>query len=203
MLDYMQAKTLLDKYEIKSVESKYVDSEKSAADFAKNDPIVLKVLSDNALHKSKAGLVKLGLTGTAEVSKAFSELEKRGKEFAPYKILAQKMAMSGVEIIIGGATDPQFGKMVMLGLGGIYVEAFKDTALRVCPITKHDAEEMIDQLKSKSVITFNGTTTTKLVTLLLNFSKMFLENGKLKEVDLNPVIMRQDGYDVVDIRMLV
>ena len=143
----MQAKSLLDKYKIKSIESKYVSSIDEAIEFAKNDAIVLKVLSDKALHKTKEHLVMLNLESEKEIREAYRTLEKRGAQFAPYKILAQKMSKGGVEAILGGTIDSQFGKAVLLGLGGVYVEAFNDTAIRLCPLSKYDAMDMIDQLK--------------------------------------------------------
>lgn len=199
----MQAKSLLDKYKIKSIESKYVSSIDEAIEFAKNDAIVLKVLSDKALHKTKEHLVMLNLEGEKEIREAYTTLEKRGAQFAPYKILAQKMSKGGVEAILGGTIDPQFGRAVLLGLGGIYVEAFNDTAIRLCPLSKYDAKDMIDQLKSKSVITYNGKATNMVATLLLRFSKMFYEHKEIKEIDLNPVIIRENDYEAVDLRILV
>jgi len=199
----MQAKSLLDKYKIKSIESKYVSSIDEAIEFAKNDAIVLKVLSDKALHKTKEHLVMLNLESEKKIKEAYRTLEKRGAQFAPYKILAQKMSKGGVEAILGGTIDSQFGKAVLLGLGGIYVEAFNDTAIRLCPLSKYDAKDMIDQLKSKSVITYNGKATNMVATLLLRFSKMFYEHKEIKEIDLNPVIIRENDYEAVDLRILV
>lgn len=202
LLEYFEAKKLLDKYGIKSIDSKYVSSAADAAKFAKDSKIVLKLISDNALHKSKAGLVKVNLSGANEITSAYNELASKGKKLSPYKIIAQKMASGGVEIIIGGRTDPQFGKLILLGLGGIYVEVFKDFALRVCPITKADAHDMIDQLKSRNVITYNGKSTKALTTLLMSVSEMLSQNNDIVELDLNPIIMREDSYDAVDIRLL-
>jgi acetyltransferase len=200
--DYFKAKTLLDKYHIKSIESKYVTKAEEAVKFAGGDAIVLKVISEKQLHKSKAGLVKLNLQGANEIKPAYKELEAKAKKITPYKIIAQKMARKGIEAILGGREDPQFGKLILMGLGGIYVEAFKDFALRTCPITKYDALEMLDQLRSKDVITYNGKSTAMITTLLLNVSKLLKENPSIKELDLNPVILREDGYEVVDIRVL-
>ncbi len=137
-----------------------------------------------------------------DIKNAFRDLVERAKPYAPYKILAQKMSKGGVETILGGNTDEQFGKVVLIGLGGVYVEVFKDTALRLCPITRYDAEAMISQLKAKDLITHNGKATSMLVNLLIKFSKLF-ENSKVKEIDLNPVFVREDSYEVVDIRMIV
>ena len=201
LLDYFEGRKLLDKYGIKSIESRYVTSAEDAAKFAGKDFIALKLISDKALHKSKAGLVKLNLNG-ADAKSAFSELVKKGGKLRPYKIIAQKMSKGGIEIIIGGRTDPQFGKLILLGLGGIYVEVFKDFALRICPITKNDAQDMIDQLKSKEIVTFHGKDTKLITKLLLDVSKLLTENKKISELDLNPVIMREGTYDAVDIRII-
>ena len=201
LLDYFEGKKILDKYGIKSIQSKYVESGNKAAKFSNNEPIVLKLISDKALHKSKAGLVKLNLKGK-EAEAAFEELTKRGKTLKPYKIIAQKMSKSGIEIIIGGRTDPQFGKLILLGLGGIYVEVFKDFALRICPIERNDALDMISQLKSKDVVTFKGEDTEMLVKLLLSVSKLLTYNDKITELDLNPLIIREGSYEAVDIRMI-
>jgi succinyl-CoA synthetase beta subunit len=200
-MEYRTAARMLESYGIGSVESTYVNSANDAVKFAKGGRIVLKAISNKALHKSKAGLVKLGLSGDGEIRRAFGELVSKAKRFKPYKILAQRMANGGIEIIVGGRQDDQFGGLILLGLGGIYVETFRDFALRVCPITRFDAEEMIEQMRSKNIITHNGRATKILVNLLLKASKLISENN-LSELDLNPVILRENGYDVVDIRIL-
>lgn len=201
LIEYMKASKMLEKYGIKSIRSSYVPSSLEAVKFAGANSIVLKLLSDKALHKSKAGLVKVGLLGKKDIESAFRELERKGASLKPYKIIAQEMAKGGIEIIIGGNIDQQFGKMVLLGLGGGYVETFKDTALRICPIGKSDAEDMLNQLKSKDVITSNGSNSKMVVDLVLQVSRFFSESD-ISELDLNPVMIRKDGYDVVDIRML-
>ncbi|MDE1855668.1 MAG: acetate--CoA ligase family protein [Candidatus Micrarchaeota archaeon] len=201
LMEYSAAARLISSYGIRSVESRYVKNADDAINFAGKQGIVLKAISKKALHKSKAGLIKLGLRTPDDISAAFADLSKRAKKFAPYKILAQKMAESGVEIIVGGREDPQFGKLVLVGLGGIYVEAFRDFALRVCPISRFDAKQMIQQLKSRDVVTFHGKKEKMIEDLLMNASKLLSEN-KMSELDLNPVIVRNDGYDVVDIRIL-
>ncbi len=201
LLDYFEGKKLLDKYGIKSISSRYVSSAEEATKFSEGEPIVLKLISDQALHKSKSGLVKLDLRGT-EIKRAFTELQEKGRKLSPYRIIAQRMSKGGVEVIIGGRTDPQFGKLVLLGLGGIYVEVFKDFALRVCPITTEDANDMIAQLRSRDVITFKGKNTKMIEKLLLDVSRLLSENGRIDELDLNPLILREDGYEAVDIRML-
>ncbi len=143
----------------------------------------------------------LNISGSESIRKAFGELSKRAHAYAPYKILAQKMAGSGIEVIIGGREDQQFGKLLLIGLGGIFVESFRDFAVRVCPITRYDAVEMIRQLKSKDIVTYNGKAENELTSMLMKVSRMIEENS-ISELDLNPVIVREDGYDVVDIRII-
>ena len=201
LLDYMEAYQILEKYGIRSIESDYVKSADEAVEFSKDRNIVLKVISQNAMHKSKSGLVALDLNSPEKIKRAYADLEKKAQEFAPFKILAQVMAKKGIEIIIGGNTDPQFGKLILIGLGGIYVETFKDAASRVCPISSYDAKEMLLQLKSHSVIAPTPEAEKRVVDLLLKASKMFFDT-KINELDLNPVIINENGYEAVDIRMI-
>ncbi|MEM0074340.1 MAG: acetate--CoA ligase family protein [Candidatus Micrarchaeaceae archaeon] len=203
LIEYFKAQRLLDQYGIKSIKSTYVNSAEEAITFSEKEPIILKAISDKAIHKSKAGLVKLNLNGQEEIAAAYKSLQRAASKFAPYKILAQKMSANGIEIILGGSVDAQFGKTVLIGLGGIYVETFKDVAMRLCPITRYDAKEMLYQLKSASVITYDGAATNMLVDLLIKFSKMFYERAELKEVDLNPIIVRRNSYDAVDLRLMI
>ncbi len=203
LLDYIEAERMLKRYGIKTVRSAYVKSGEEAVRFSNGKPLVMKVLSQQALHKSKSGLVKLNLYTEKEVRDAFSYLAKRASslKLSGYKILAQEMAPSGIEIIVGGKVDPQFGKLVLVGLGGVYVEAFKDVAVRVCPIGSYDAKSMISQLKSRSVIAPNPGAERMVESLLLKASKMIMENN-ISELDLNPVILYPDGYNAVDLRIM-
>ncbi len=201
-MEYFKAKKILDSYNIKSIESSYVTTADEALRFCGNNKIVLKAISENAIHKSKAGLVMLDLNKET-VSGAFKELVKKAEKVKPYKIIAQKMSEKGIEIILGGRVDQQFGRLILIGLGGIYVEVFKDFALRICPITKYDASQMLEQLRSLNIIGYNGQAITMLETLLLSISKLLLEHPEIKELDLNPAIIRKDSYEIVDIRMIV
>lgn len=200
MMDYMPARTLLHKHGISSIRSAYVSSADEAVRFAGGRRIVLKVISKNAIHKSRLGLVRADLSAE-DIGEAFSGLESAARKYAPYRMLAQEMAAPGVEIIIGSRTDQQFGRIMLIGLGGIYVETFKDFALRVCPITKADALDMINQLRSRDVVTFMGEATEMIAELLIKASRL-AASEMVSELDLNPVIVRKGGYDVVDIRII-
>lgn len=111
------------------------------------------------------------------------------------------MVKNGTEIIIGGKVDAQFGKMILLGLGGIYVETFKDFTLRLCPITKRDAESMLQQLRSGPIIAPNPKTAATIKELLIKTSEMFMQND-ITELDLNPILMHDNTYDAVDLRLI-
>ncbi|MCL4389549.1 MAG: acetate--CoA ligase family protein [Candidatus Marsarchaeota archaeon] len=204
LVDYYTARKTLQKYKIKSVESRYVSSADDAIEFwNQKGMIVMKALSDKALHKSKSGLVELYLARDKQIKEAYSRLTRKAKslKIKGYKIIAQRMINNGKEIIIGGNIDQQFGKMILLGLGGVYVETFKDFALRVCPITRRDALSMLNQLKSRSVIAPDKKSESMIVDLLLKASKMFSSNN-MSEMDLNPIILHDGTYDAVDLRML-
>ncbi len=201
LLDYVSAYNLMKKYGINSIESKYVKSADEAIKFSKGRPIVLKGITKKAIHKTKSGLLELDLLTSDQIKGAFLRLSKKAQKFKPYKILAQPMTKQGIEIIMGGKVDSQFGKMILLGLGGIYVETFKDFALRVCPITRYDAKKMLEQLKSKKVIAPDQKSEKMIEEVLLKISKLLVENN-IQELDLNPLILHDGTYDAVDIRIL-
>jgi succinyl-CoA synthetase beta subunit len=201
LVEYFEAERLLKRSGIRSVESRYVKDPAAAVKFAGGDGIVLKAVSGKALHKSKSGLVAAGLNSDTDIERAFRAIERKAAQYKPYRILAQKMVKGGIEIIIGGNEDEQFGKMILIGLGGIYVEAFKDFALRVCPIGMDDALSMVRQLRSKAVIAPDAKRERMVAELLLKVSRMY-RNSNVKELDLNPVILHDGTYDAVDIRMI-
>ncbi|EQD42789.1 Acetyl-CoA synthetase I (ACSI, ADP-forming), subunit beta [mine drainage metagenome] len=201
LVEYMGAYKLMKKYGIRTVQSAYVSNAEQAIKFAGGKPIVLKAISGKALHKTKSGLVALNLTGERSISSAYASLVRAAEKYKPYKILAQRMVGSGVEVIIGGREDAQFGKLILFGLGGIYVEVFKDISIRVCPIRKSDAKSMLDDLKSKGMIAKDEKSAAIIEGLLLKTSRMLLEND-IKELDLNPIILHDGTYDAVDLRVL-
>ncbi|MBM3374383.1 MAG: acetyl-CoA synthetase, partial [Betaproteobacteria bacterium] len=117
-------------------------------------PVVVKVMSPDILHKSDAGGVKINLRSATEVKAAIEDMlaapKIKGARIEGF--LVEEMAPSGHELVIGGLRDPQFGPLVMVGLGGIFVEIFKDVSFRLCPIARIDAEEMLDELKAAAIL---------------------------------------------------
>ncbi len=204
LFSYDAARKTLDKYKIRSIETALISSSNEAVGFwGGRGMIVMKVISDKALHKSKSGLVSLYLSNEKQIRDAFSTLTRRASKLklGKYSVIAQRMILGGKEIIIGGNTDPQFGKVILLGLGGIYVETFKDFALRVCPISRADAASMVEELRSANVIAPDTKSKDLVVSILLKASKMFSENA-FAEMDLNPIILHDGTYDAVDLRIL-
>jgi succinyl-CoA synthetase beta subunit len=201
MIDYIEASKMAKRYGLRVARAAYVSSADDAVSFASGKTVVMKVISQKAIHKTKSGVVLLDLRGEKEVRKGFSDLTKKAAQLKPYKILIQEMVKGGVEIIIGGTVDQQFGKLILLGLGGIYVEVFKDFAERVCPVGRAEAVSMVNQLRAKKVIAPDGKSEEMVISLITRIGKMFEDEG-LAELDLNPVILHDGTYDLVDIRAI-
>lgn len=186
---------------------KLAKSEDEAAAIAKKlgYPVALKVVSEAISHKSDIGGVKIRLRKEESLRVAYRDIMEsvRGKNIEG--VLVQKMARRGMELIIGGKKDPQFGHMVVLGLGGIYVEIFRDVSARICPVSEEDVEEMIGELKSHPLIegARGGKPIDKaaLKKMVLAACR-FIRKEDLKELDLNPVIFDDKGGDIVDARFV-
>ncbi len=169
-------------------------------------PVALKIISDEISHKTDVGGVKVGIRNDQALSLAYDEIMENAKthEARIKGILVQKMARKGVELIVGGKRDPQFGHMIILGMGGVYVEIFRDISARLCPISERDVEEMIEELKSHPIIEGargrKGISVEGLKELMLATCRL-MQKENIEELDLNPVIFDENGYDIVDARM--
>lgn len=177
-----------------------------AIDFAKKlgFPVVAKVVSPAIVHKTDVGGVRTGIHDQAELSAAFDQFA-RHKQFAG--ILVEEM-LEGVELIIGGKNDPQFGPVVLAGMGGIGVEIYKDTAIMMAPITRKDAHDMLSKLKGTSILSgFRGKSAIDLealVDLMVAFSRLLNKiHATISSVDLNPVFCSPRGCVVADARMML
>ena len=192
------------------------DVAKSAEDAVKlaNEigyPIVLKIVSPEVLHKSDAGGVIVGLESPDQVASAYQTIITNVKKFKSDAtitgILVQEMVPMDREIIIGMVKDPQFGPAIMFGLGGIFVEVLKDVSFRVAPLTKYDAEQMVQEIKAlpilKGVRGKKSIDFDKLTNMLLSVSKLVTEHPEIEELDLNPVIASPTDAIVVDARLIL
>nr|MBA4405090.1 hypothetical protein [Nanoarchaeum sp.] len=166
-------------------------------------PLVLKLVSNQAIHKTEINGVRFAHT-KEELEKEFTSLLELSKKLEIQGILAQEF-IEGEQLIIGIKKDSVFGHVILFGLGGIYTELLKDTAIRKCPITAQDAKEMIDSLQSKQL--FHNFRNKKLNTKLLiknlvNISRLPLKYKDIQELDINPFILNQKEGKAVDIRIV-
>lgn len=173
-------------------------------------PLAMKVVSKDILHKSDADGVKLDLRGAAALHAAYDQIMASCRSYAPSAdirgVLVTPMAKKGIEVIIGVVRDPIFGPVLMFGLGGIFVEILKDVAFRAIPLSRHDAESMVDGIKGHKILEgVRGeppADKTALVDLLLKVSSIVTAYPQLSELDLNPVLAYPNGYAVVDARII-
>jgi 3-hydroxypropionyl-CoA synthetase (ADP-forming) len=173
-------------------------------------PLVAKIVSSQILHKTDVKGVKVGLLNEAAVKQTFNDMYSRlSKQYNVKGVLLEKMAASdGIELIVGLQNDPQFGPVIMAGIGGIYTEVFKDVSFRVLPITKEDAIGMIEDLKGNKILKgFRGMAAVNmdvLATALVNIGKFGIEMAPYYEsIDFNPVIFYENDYVVVDAKILL
>lgn len=174
-------------------------------------PVALKISSPDILHKSDVGGVKLDLNSAEAVEQAYDALlsaVKRGNPEARVDgVLVSKMASPGLEVIVGMNRDPQFGPVILFGLGGIMVEIFQDVSLRLPPLTKEEALSMIQEIKGYRLLSgYRGRPAVDeqaLADCLLAMGRISEDHPELIEIDLNPVFAYPDGVLVADARIIV
>ena len=213
LLTEVESKELLHDAGIPVTVSKLATTAEEAAKIAKSIgyPVVMKVVSGDIAHKSDVGGVMLGLKTAKAVKEGFDEMMTRVKKNAPKAkidgVAVQQMAESGTEVIVGLTTDPQFGHVMMFGLGGIFVEVLKDVAFRIVPLEARDANQLVREIKAFPVLEGvrgqAGADLKALEKLLLQVSDFATKHPEVRELDLNPVIARPDGVIAVDARVVL
>jgi acetyl-CoA synthetase (ADP-forming) len=146
-----------------------------------------------------------------EVRKAYDEILRKVRKQYPgavvHGVSVQKMVRPGTEVIVGTSKDPQFGPVIMFGLGGIFVELLKDVSFRVIPVVRRDAQEMIDEIKGYPLLQgYRGkepASISALVEIILKVSKLIEENSRIKELELNPIFAYRDKAVAVDARIIL
>ena len=205
------AKNILTAYDIKVPQFALVKDVETAVKEANSIgyPLVAKIVSPQILHKTDVGGVKIDLKNEDDVKSAFNDMyERLSKKYDVKGVLLEKMVPKGVEIIVGLQNDPQFGPVIMVGLGGIFTELFKDVSFRVLPITKIDALEMIEELQGKKLLKgYRGSQPINLDMLcdaLVNIGKLGFDISSFYEsIDFNPIIVYPDSYYVADAKILL
>lgn len=173
-------------------------------------PVAMKVASDDVLHKTETGGVQVDLRNDKEVIGAYGMILKSVTGKLPDAridgVFVQRM-QPGREIIIGAKRDPQFGPVIMFGLGGVFVEVMKDVSFRIIPIELSDVREMIREIKGYPVL--EGIRGNKPVNFralekcMLGVSRLMERNSKIQELDLNPIMINDKQAVAVDVRVLV
>jgi acetyltransferase len=172
-------------------------------------PVAIKVASPDILHKSDIGGVKLNIGDATAVRDTFDLLVYRATRYMPdaqiWGCQIQQMVQGQHEVIIGMNNDPQFGPLVMFGLGGIYVEALRDVTFRIAPFSRREAEEMITEIRAYSLLRgVRGeppADTAAIVDALLRVSQLVTEFPEIVEMDINPLIVREAGQGSVGVDM--
>jgi acetyltransferase len=202
-----EAKHLLAHWEVPGVQEERTTSlgEAVAAAQRIGYPVVLKVESPDIPHKTEAGVVRLGVHDEAELRQAYAEIMRNANRHAPKAeilgVLVQEMVQGGIEVIVGLSQDPLFGPVLLLGMGGIFVELYQDTALRACPITESEAREMLHEVKGARLLQgFRGQPAADveaLIRLLVRVSELGIQCAqKIREMDLNPLLVLPSGRGV-------
>jgi acyl-CoA synthetase (NDP forming) len=176
-----------------------------------SSPVALKIVSPQVIHKSDVGGVKLNLQGNEAVGQGYDQLMndvKRATSAADiHGVLVVPMAQPGTELIIGMVRDAQFGPTIMFGMGGVFVELFKDVSFRIAPFDKEVALDMIKETKGYRVLQgMRGEKPkdiTSLVELLVQVSQLAARYPQIKEIDLNPIRVYENGYSILDARILL
>jgi acetate---CoA ligase (ADP-forming) subunit beta len=174
-------------------------------------PVVMKIVSPDIIHKTDSGGVKLNIGDAEQAEKAFAEIIAAANKHIPGAkitgVSVQKMATPGIEVIIGMTRDPQFGPVIMFGLGGVMVEVMKDVSFRIVPLSPKDAREMITEIKGHPLLTgYRGSPPADikcLEDLLQKVSAFAGCNPAVKEIDLNPVIVYPSNAIAVDARVIL
>ena len=169
-------------------------------------PVALKIISPKISHKSDVGGVILNVSSLPEAEGAYQDIQRLA-DGDPSGILVQKMISQGREVILGAKRDPSFGPVVLFGLGGIYVEVFKETSLRVAPISRSEAEEMISELKTSTILKgVRGARPLDIAALvenLLRLSQLMMDFPEIEGIDINPVKVLEKGAIAVDARIVL
>lgn len=214
MLDEPSAKALLAGFGIASPGRRVLAGEQDLAALeGLAGPFVLKAVSPQIVHKSDVGAVRLGLADAAAVGPAIAAMRASlaAQGYAVPQWLVEQMAPAGVECVVGGLHDAEFGPMVMVGLGGIFVEVLKDVAFRICPIERIDAIEMLDELKGKALLDgARGQAAVSREAIIATLLKIGGESGllmslgnEIAEADINPLIVSTNGAVAVDARFIL
>jgi acetyl coenzyme A synthetase (ADP forming)-like protein len=207
-----ESRQVLQAYGLRIPQSEIADTPDKATSIAANIgyPVVLKIASPDILHKTDIGGVKVGLQNAADVRDAFELMVYRAQRYLPeariWGCLVQEMAVSGgLEVLVGMNRDPQFGPLITFGLGGIYVETLRDVTFSVAPLSRQEAEEMLEQVRAHALL--DGVRgqppmdKTAIVDVLLRISQLVQDFPEIIEMDINPLMVYHQGEGALALDM--
>lgn len=210
-----EAKLLLADYGIPVTQETLVTDADAAVAAARRlgGPVALKGVSAKILHKTDAGIVRLNLQSDDEIRAAYDDIVRAARAYDPAAdldgVLVQEMVPKGTEVIIGINNDPQFGPVLLFGLGGIFVEVFGDVSRRVLPILRRDAEEMVREIRGYKILQgFRGAPPADvdaIVDALLSVARLASDHAEwIEEIDINPLMVfpAGQGLKAVDALMI-
>lgn len=211
-LTEFESREILQKYGFVLPKAMLAKDAKSAEKYAKKIgyPVVLKIMSPDILHKSDYGCVKTGIVNSTEAKFAYHAIMNNalGRNIsAKIDGVSIEETLSGIELIVGAKQDPQFGPIVLFGIGGVFVEVLKDAAIRLAPIERKDAKEMISEIKGRKLLLgYRGTPGINLKAVedaLLAASKLICKHPEITEMDINPLFANETKAVVGDARILI
>jgi len=176
-------------------------------------PLAMKIVSPDILHKTDIGGVVLGVKSRTEAEKTYELLIRRARTIMPRArilgVLVQRMAPRGKEVIVGAVRDPQFGPLIMFGLGGIYVDFLKDVSYRLCPLTKAEAARMIEE--TRTYVLLRGvrgelpSDINSIIDVILKVSQVMTQFEEIAEMEVNPLLVYKssEGCLGVDVRIII
>lgn len=204
---------ILSTYGLPVIKTETASSRAEAIEAAKRIgyPVAMKIISPDVVHKIDVGGVKLDLNSDQEIGEAYDEILKSIKTRLPKAriegVLLQEYVTGGTETIIGIHRDPKFGPLLMFGLGGIYVEAYRDVSFRLAPIRELSADNMISQIRGSKILQgFRGqppADTKAIAECIERLSQLSIELPDIEELDVNPLVTFQNGCKALDARVII
>ena len=214
-LGEMEAREILEAYDIRMPKAELACDIDEAKEIAGRIgyPLVLKIVSPNILHKTDVGGVKIGIDNEKELEENYNQILFSVSKYMPDAnirgILVQEFIKDKKETIIGMSEDPQFGPMIMCGLGGIYVEALKDVSFRIAPLSRQVAREMVEEIKSikllKGIRGEDPSDIDSIIEIILRVSQLVTDFPEIIEMDINPLFVKKQGEGSIagDVRIRI
>ncbi|XSG75168.1 acetate--CoA ligase alpha subunit [Herpetosiphon llansteffanensis] len=214
-LGEIEAREVMAAYGMRLPDSRLARSPEEAADIAKEIgfPVVMKISSPDILHKSDIGGVRVGIADPQAASDSYELIAYRARKFSPnariWGVLVQEMARKGREVLVGVSRDPQFGALIGVGMGGIYVEVLKDVVFRLAPLSREEVREQLRAIRSFPLLQgVRGEQTADLEAvedIVLRVSQLVSDFPEIVEMDINPLVVynRGEGVIVLDARIIL